>query len=63
MRKTEKAARGQTIRTEAAPTREKAFRNVSDGEALLGKKMGGGPRDTSHSLSSAGNTVDYTGTK
>lgn len=57
MKKTEKAARGQTIRTETAPDRSSYKQNAN--EALMGKKMGGGPRNTGHSLSSAGDTVDY----
>lgn len=56
---TEKAARGQTIRTEGMPDREKDVPGCPDAESLMGRKMKGGPRDTSHSLSSAGDVVDY----
>lgn len=58
MKKTEKAARGQTIITETNPDRS-SYNKQDANEALMGRKMGGGPRDTSHSLTSAGDTVDY----
>jgi len=48
MRKNEKAARGQNLRTETAPDRSSLKQD--DTEALMGKKCGGGPRDLSHSL-------------
>jgi hypothetical protein len=57
MRKNEKAARGQNIRTETSP--DKSSYKMDNTKALMGKKCGGGPRDTSHSLSGAGSTVDY----
>ena len=44
MKKTEKAVRGQTIRTECAPDRS-SYKMDKDA-CLMGKKMKGGPRDT-----------------
>lgn len=57
MRKEEKAHFGQTIRSETGPDR--SSHKVNEMESFTGRKMGGGPRDTSHSLTSAGETVDY----
>lgn len=57
MRKEEKAHFGQTLRTETGPDRSSYKPNET--ESLMGRKMGGGPRWTGHSLSSAGETVDY----
>ena len=48
MRKTEKAARGQTIITETAGDRSSYKQD--DNEALMGRKMAGGPLDLSSSL-------------
>lgn len=56
MKKTEKARAGQTIITETAPDRSSFKQDNS--KALLGNKMGGGPRDVSHSLK-GDKTVDY----
>jgi hypothetical protein len=57
MRKNEKAARGQNLRTETSPDRSSYKQN--NNEALMGKKCKGGPRDVGHSLSGAGSAVDY----
>ena len=57
MKKEEKAHFGQTIRTEAAADR--SSHSVNKDEALMGRKMGGGPTDVSHSLSGAGNVETY----
>lgn len=55
---TEKAARGQTIRTETGPVRESSHK-INESEALLGRKNTGGPTSTSHSLTSGGDVVTY----
>lgn len=57
MRKEEKAHFGQTLRHETGPDR--STYQVNEMESFMGRKMGGGPRDVSHSLTSAGETVDY----
>lgn len=49
MRNTEKAHRGQTIRTETGPDR--SSHKMDSNEALMGRKTGGGPMDLSHSIS------------
>ena len=51
----DKAARGQTIRTECAPDR--SSHPVNEREAIRGRKMAGGATDVSHSLSGAGMVV------
>ena len=55
----ESATRGQTIRTETAPVREKSM--VNDKEALAGRSMGGGPSDMSASLEGPGRLNDKGG--
>lgn len=55
MMKTEKAARGQTMRTETGPDR--SSHPCNDREAIMGRKMPGGATDVSHSLSGAGMVV------
>lgn len=45
----EKAARGQTIRTETSPNRNAPGVNMN--EALAGRKMAGAPDDISSSIS------------
>lgn len=57
MRKREKAHMGQTICSETSPDRSSHPVNMD--EALMGRKMGGGPLDTSHSLGSAGEVQTY----
>lgn len=49
MIKKEKVARGQNLRTETAPDRSSY--DDDNNEALMGRKMGGGPLDLSASLS------------
>lgn len=56
MKKHEKARDGQKIVTETAPDR--SSHKMDKDMALCGKKMGGGPRDVSHSLKGS-STVDY----
>ena len=46
--KDEKAHFGQKIRTEYAPDR--SSHKVNQDEAIMGRKMKGGPTDLSHSL-------------
>lgn len=70
MRKVEKAARGQELWTDTGRDVEKPFKGrpagagyaeVEDDEALMGRKMGGGPLDLSSSLSGGDpeKSVDY----
>ena len=40
-------------------TARDAFNKVNNNEALMGRKMGGGETDVSHSLSGAGEVVTY----
>lgn len=47
----EEAARGGKVRTETAPMREKTVSGINNREAVMGRKMGGGPTDISHSIS------------
>ena len=53
----EEAVRGQTIRTESSP--DKSSYPNDKREALMGRKMGGGPTDVSHSLTGAGQVETY----
>ncbi len=53
----ENAVRGQKLRTECAPDRSSFMGKSHD--QIAGRKMGGGPRDVSHSLGGAGETMDY----
>lgn len=48
MRKEEKAHFGQSIRTESGPDR--SSHKVDANEALMGRKMKGGPTDLSRSM-------------
>ena len=48
MKKEESAHFGQKIRTETSPDR--SSHKIKADEALMGRKMGGGPTDLSHSL-------------
>ena len=57
MRKEEKAHHGQTICTETGPDRS-SYKVKAD-EALMGRKMKGGPTDVSHSLGGAGDVQTY----
>lgn len=57
MAMTEKAARGQTIRTETSPNR--SSHKVNEKEALMGRGNTGGPNSVAHSLSGAGEVVTY----
>lgn len=47
-RKEEDAARGQTLRTEFG--RDRSDDDSANREAMMGKKMGGGTSDISHSI-------------
>lgn len=57
MRKEESAHFGQKLRTESGVDRSSHMKN--DAEAVSGRSFGGGPRNTSHSLSGAGEVVNY----
>lgn len=59
MRKEESAVRGQKIRTETGPDRSSHKTDMN--EAIMGRKMGGGPTDLSHSLSGGATTVNHMG--
>lgn len=52
MRKEEKAHFGQSIRTESGPDR--SSHKVDANEALMGRKMKGGPTDLSRSMKVGG---------
>jgi hypothetical protein len=54
----ESARNGQTIRTESSPDKSshKLDKMETLGNYAYGSDIGGGPQDTSHSLSSAGET-------
>ena len=56
MKKEESAHFGQKIRTESSPDR--GYKG-GDAESVLGRKMGGGPKDVSHSLGGAGDVQTY----
>ncbi len=53
----EKAARGQVIRTDTGV--DHSSHKVDHNEALMGRKMGGGYKDVSHSLGNAGEVKTY----
>lgn len=57
MKKEESAHFGQKIRTETGPDRS-AYKPKPE-ETLSGRKMGGGPKDVSHSLGGAGDVQTY----
>ena len=57
MRKKERAHFGQEICTETSPDR--SSHKVDANEALMGRKMKGGPTDVSHSLGGAGEVQTY----
>ena len=57
MKKEESAHFGQKIRTESSPDRSSDKTGMS--EAVMGRKMGGGPKDVSHSLGGAGDVQTY----
>lgn len=48
--KTESAPRGTKFRIETGPEREKPLTGISAEESLMGRTMGGGPTDLSHSI-------------
>lgn len=53
----EKAHKGQTICTETSPDKSSHFR--SHEESLMGREMGGGPQDVSHSVKGTGGVPKY----
>lgn len=55
MRKDEKAQLGQTIRTETGPDR--SSHKLGGEESLMGRKMGGGIDNLSHSISGGKSTA------
>lgn len=55
---TESAHFGQTLITETGVDHS-SYNPGGGNEAIMGRKMGGGPNDVGHSLSGAGNVVDY----
>lgn len=57
MRKDEAAVRGQKIRTESGPDRSSHSLNMN--ESIMGRKMGGGPNDMSHSLGEGGGSSNH----
>jgi hypothetical protein len=61
MRKTEPAARGQTLITETGPDR--SSHRLNERKSIIGKKMGGGVDNLAHSLSASSATGDYTDTR
>jgi len=61
MRYKEKAHMGQKLCTESGPSRDS--HKVDQHSALMGRNMGGGPLDTSHSLKGAGDVQTYNDVK
>ena len=57
MKKEESAHFGQKIRTESSPDRSSDKTGMDT--AVTGRKMGGGPKDVSHSLGGAGDVQTY----
>lgn len=53
------SARGQKIRQESGPDREKPIKGVSNDEAVKGREMGGGPTDLSHSITDGNKVKKY----
>lgn len=47
---TEKAVRGQTLRTDTGPVRETSYPDAEAKETLEGRNMSGGPEDMSAAL-------------